>query len=164
GGRPGQLASGLVEFNQDGSINLSTTTLFGAAGAAANLTLGASGAAAPAWAAALGIQGQTLNIDLSNLTQYATASTVNKVSSDGAGVGNIIGVQVGADGVVSALFDNSQVRKIAQVAIATFPNADGLQAANGNAYTSALSAGTMTLKTPGAGGAGKISPSSLEAS
>jgi len=164
GGRPGQLASGLVEFNQDGSINLSTTTLFGAAGAAANLTLGASGAAAPAWAAALGIQGQTLNIDLSNLTQYATASTVNKVTSDGAGVGNIIGIQVGTDGVVSALFDNAQVRKIAQVAIATFPNANGLQATSGNAYRGTLTAGQMTLKTPGNGGAGVVSASSLEAS
>ena len=69
-----------------------------------------------------------------------------------------------ADGVVSALFDNSQVRKIAQVAIATFPNSDGLQAISGNAYSGALAAGTMTLKTAGAGGAGKISPSSLEAS
>jgi len=93
-----------------------------------------------------------------------SASTVNSVSSNGASAGNIVGVQVGADGVVSALFDNSQVRKIAQVAIATFPNSNGLQATSGNAYTGSLAAGTMTLKTPGAGGAGKISPSSLEAS
>ena len=28
-------------------------------------------------------------------------------------MGNIVGIQVGTDGVVSALFDNSQVRKIA---------------------------------------------------
>jgi flagellar hook protein FlgE len=164
GGRPGQLAQGLVEFNQDGSINLATSTLFGAAGSPATLTLGASGAGAPAWSAALGIAGQTLNIDLSNVTQYATASTVNKVSSDGAGVGNIVGIQVGTDGVVSALFDNAQVRKIAQVAIATFPNANGLQSTSGNAYQGTLAAGQFTLKTPGNGGSGKISSSSLEAS
>ena len=164
GGRPGQLAQGLVTFNQDGSINLANTTLFGAAGSAPTITLGASGAGAPAWAAGLGIAGQTLNLDLSNLTQYATASTVNKVSSDGAGVGNIIGIQVGADGVVSALFDNSQVRKIAQVALATFPNPNGLQSTSGNAYQATLTAGQMTLKTPGNGGAGKIASSSLEAS
>ena len=164
-GEPGQLANGLVKFNQDGSIDLANTTLFGAAGAAPTLTLAASGTATqPRWADALGIQGQSLNIDLTNLTQYATASTVNKVTSDGAGVGNIIGIQVGTDGVVSALFDNSQVRKIAQVALATFPNADGLQATSGNAYQATLSAGQMTLKTPGNGGSGKISASSLEAS
>jgi flagellar hook protein FlgE len=163
-GPSGQVAAGLVNFNTDGSINLGTSTLFGAAGAPAVITLGASGGANPAWAAGLGIAGQTLNFNLNQLTQLASASTVNSVNSDGASAGNIVGVQVGADGVVSALFDNSQVRKIAQVAIATFPNSDGLSAANGNAYIRALAAGTMTLKTAGTGGAGKISPSSLEAS
>jgi flagellar hook protein FlgE len=165
GAIPGQLEQGLVTFNQDGSIDLANTTLFGAAGAPATLTMAASGTGTtPRWANNLGIQGQTLNFDLTNLTQYATASTVNKVSSDGAGVGNIIGIQVGTDGVVSALFDNSQVRKIAQVAIATFPNANGLQSTSGNAYQATLAAGGLTLKTPGNGGAGKISASSLEAS
>lgn len=164
-GRPGQLAQGLVNFNQDGSINLATSTLFGAAGSPSTITLANSGTATqPRWADTLGIQGQTLNLDLTNLTQYATASTVNKVTSDGAGVGNIIGIQVGTDGVVSALFDNSQVRKIAQVAIATFPNANGLQSTSGNAYRATLTAGGLTLKTPGNGGAGQISASSLEAS
>jgi flagellar hook protein FlgE len=165
GAIPGQLEQGLVKFNQDGSIDLANSTLFGAAGAAPTLTLGASGVATtPRWANNLGIMGQTLNFDLSNVTQYATASTVNKVSSDGAGVGNIIGIQVGTDGVVSALFDNSQVRKIAQLAIATFPNANGLQSTSGNAYQATLTAGQFTLKTPGAGGAGKLASSSLEAS
>jgi len=152
----GQVAAGQVKFNTDGTIDLPNSTLFGAAGAAPTIT--------PAWAPALGIAAQTVTIDLTQLSQLASASTVNSVSSNGASAGNIVGVQVGADGVVSALFDNSQVRKIAQVAIATFPNSNGLQATSGNAYTGSLAAGTMTLKTPGAGGAGKISPSSLEAS
>jgi flagellar hook protein FlgE len=163
-GPNGQIAAGLVKFNTDGSIDLANSTLFGAAGAPPAINLAASGGAAPAWAASLGIAAQPLSLDLSQFTQLAAATTVNSVTSNGAAVGNIVGVQVGTDGVVSALFDNSQVRKIAQVAIATFPNADGLQAVNGNAYTSTMPAGQMTLKTAGAGGAGKISPSSLEAS
>jgi flagellar hook protein FlgE len=163
-GPSGQVAAGLVNFNTDGSINLATSTLFGVAGSPATITLGASAAAAPAWATPLGIAGQTLNFNLNQLTQLASASTVNSVNSDGASAGNIVGVQVGNDGVVSALFDNSQVRKIAQVAIATFPNSDGLSATSGNAYIRALQAGTMTLKTAGTGGAGKINASSLEAS
>jgi flagellar hook protein FlgE len=152
----GQVAAGLVKFTSSGAIDLANSTLFGALGAPATIT--------PAWSPSLGIAGQSLNINLNQLTQLASASTVNSVNSDGASAGNIVGVQVSADGVVSALFDNSQVRKIAQVAIATFPNSDGLQAASGNAYIRSLAAGTMTLKTAGTGGAGKISPSSLEAS
>ena len=163
-GPSGQVAAGLVNFNTDGSIDLATSTLFGPAGSPPTLTLAASTGAAPAWGTALGIAGQTLNVDLSQLTQLASASTVNSVSSDGASAGNIVGVQVDGKGVVSALFDNSQVRKIAQIAVATFPNSNGLQAMSGNAYGGTLAAGTMTLKVAGTGGAGKIDPSSLEAS
>lgn len=163
-GPSGQIAAGVVKFKTDGSIDLANSTLFGAAGATPTIALAASGGTAPAWATSLGVAGQSFNVDLSQFTQLASASTVNSVSSNGASAGNIVGVQVGADGVVSAVFDNSQVRKIAQVAIATFPNANGLQATNGNAYIATLPSGQMTLKAPGAGGAGKISPSSLEAS
>jgi flagellar hook protein FlgE len=163
-GANGQIKAGQVVFNNDGSINLASTTLFGAAGAAPQITLGASTAAAPAWAASLGIAGQTLDIDLNQLTQIASPSTVVSASANGASAGNIIGVQVGTDGVVSAVFDNNQVRKIAQVAVATFPNADGLQATSGNAYVGTLGAGPMTLKVAGAGGAGTVDSSSLEAS
>ena len=163
-GPSGQIKAGQVTFNTDGTINLATTTLFGAAGSPPTIALAASGGAQPAWGTALGINGQTLTFDLTKLTQLASASTVNSESANGASAGNIVGVQVGTDGVVSAVFDNSQVRKIAQVAIATFPNANGLQPVSGNAYRGAIKAGTMTLKTPGAGGAGNISPSSLESS
>jgi len=152
----GQVAAGLVKFNTDGSIDLANSTLFGPAGSPATIT--------PPWAASLGIAAQSVNVDLSQFTQLAAATTVNSVTSDGAGVGNIVGVQVGADGVVSALFDNSQVRKIAKIAVATFPDANGLQATSGNAYLATLTSGQMTLKAPGNGGAGKIAPSSLEAS
>jgi flagellar hook protein FlgE len=88
---------------------------------------------------------------------------VNSVNSDGAGVGNIVGVQVDETGIVSAIFDNSQIREIAKIALATFPNADGLKGVSGNAYRSSLDAGQMIIKEPGIG-AGQISPSSLEAS
>jgi flagellar hook protein FlgE len=159
---PGQLAAGLVMFNQDGTIDLASSTLF--PGPGTSLALDASGGGGfPAWDVALGIGAQTVDLDVSKLTQYASASTVNSVNSDGAGVGNIVGVQVDETGIVSAIFDNSQIRQIAKVALATFPNADGLKAVSGNAYMASITAGQMIIKEPGVG-AGAISPSSLEAS
>ena len=150
--------SGKIVFNTDGTINAASTTL------PTTLAIAASGGASPAWATSFGIAASSVKIDLSKISQLASPSTVNQVSSDGASAGNIVGVQVASNGVVSALFDNSQVRKIAQVALATFPNADGLQPISGNAYGATLPAGTMTLKVAGTGGAGKIDPSSLESS
>lgn len=162
--RPGQLAQGNVTFNQDGTIDLANTTLFGVAGTAPTLTLDASSGAAPKWATALGIAAQTIDIDMTKISQYSAASTVNSISSNGAGVGNIVAIEVDDDGVVSAIYDNSQIRTVAKVGIATFPNADGLKAISGNAYRTSLDAGQMVIKEAGEGGAGRISPSSLEAS
>ena len=89
---------------------------------------------------------------------------MNSIASNGAGVGNVIAIEVDQSGVVSAIYDNSQIRKIAQVGLATFPNADALKAVSGNAYRPTIQAGEMVIKAAGIGGAGLISPSSLEAS
>jgi flagellar hook protein FlgE len=162
---PGQVARGLVKFTQTGAIDLANSTLFGAAGAVPTIPLAASGAAGtPRWANAQGIAASSVKFDLANLTQYAAPSTVNSVNSNGASVGNVVGVSVSEDGIVSAVFDNSQIRKIAKIAVATFPNANGLKSTSGNAYMASLPAGQMVLKEAGLGGAGKVSPSSLESS
>jgi flagellar hook protein FlgE len=167
GGTPGQLANGNVNFNADGSINLATSTLFGMGGTP-QINLAASTAAgtvmAPAWSDASGLAAQSISLDLSKISQYASTSTVNAISQDGAGVGNIVAIEVDEEGIVSAIYDNSQIRTVAKVGIATFPNADGLQQVSGNAYRPTLNAGEFTIKEAGVGGAGKISPSSLEAS
>jgi flagellar hook protein FlgE len=159
-GPAGQIAAGTVAFLPDGSFDLANTTA-----GLLNLSLNASGSGTqPAWGTALGVAAQPLNLDLSKLTQQAQASTVNTISNDGAGPGNIVGVQVDTHGVVSAIYDNSQIRQVAKVAVATFPNPDALKPMSGNAYQVTIPAGQMVLKDPGTGGAGQISPSSLEAS
>ena len=66
--------------------------------------------------------------------------------------------------LVFTAFDNGITRRIAQVAVATFPNADGLRGINGNAYRVSQESGTYSLKGAGTGGAGLLSPSTLEAS
>ena len=163
--RPGQLASGDVKFLPDGTIDLTTSTLFGAAGAAPTLTIGNSATGtAPKWATALGLGAQTIDLDLTKISQYAATSTVNSISQNGAGVGNVVAIEVDDTGIVSAIYDNSQIRTVAKVGLATFPNADSLAQVSGNAYRPTIQAGEMTVKEAGVGGAGKISPSSLEAS
>lgn len=163
-GRPGQIASGLIAFNADGSLDMANTTLFGAAGSPAVINLAASGAAGtPRWANSMGIQAQTIALDLSKMTQYSAANTA-EVNPDGAGVGNVISVEVSEDGIVSAIYDNSEIRRIAQIGIATFPNYDGLRPVTGNAYRPTTNSGEFSLKVAGIGGAGKVAASALEAS
>ena len=166
----GQIASGKVTFTTDGKL-ASVGNLFGGITPTA-ISIGASDplatGTAPRWADGLGIDAQTLQVDLASaaggLTQFNSQSVVQSVNTNGTAFGNLTNIEVDDQGYVSAIFDNGVTRRIAQVAIATFSNPNGLKGVNGNAYRVTNESGTYSLKTPGGGGAGSIAPSTLEAS
>jgi flagellar hook protein FlgE len=169
---PGQIAAGVVAFQPDGSLDTVNTTLF-ANPLAPSITLGASAAGAPAatganWASTLGINGQSVGYGIASspgtLTQLASASAVKSILDNGVGVGSLSGIKISDVGLISASFDNGQTRIIGQLAIATFPNSDGLTAASGNAYRNSIASGGYTLNVANQGGAGKVASASLEAS
>jgi flagellar hook protein FlgE len=168
GGAPGQLMSGKVTFTTGGQVDQAKTTLFGGAGGTPKFTLAASSAtgsaAAPSWSATSGIAASDIALDLSKFTSYAQTSSVVSINPDGAAPGNVVGVQIDENGIVSAIFDNSQIRKIAQIGLATFANPDGLQSVTGNAYQATIGSGEFAVKQPKVGGAGQIASSTLEAS
>lgn len=160
----GLIMSGDVVFNADGTMDTTAATTLFADPENPVISIDASGGAQPAWAAGLGIEASDLALDLSRLNNYAATSVVNSVNPDGATVGTVVGVEIGEDGVVSAIFDNSEIRRIAMIGLATFPNADGLQPVSGNAYRPTIQSGEFAVKQPGVGGAGEIASSTLEAS
>ncbi|HEY4548618.1 MAG TPA: flagellar hook protein FlgE [Pedomonas sp.] len=157
GGTPqGLVASGTVLFNEDGSLNLagSTAALFepvafdwtnGAADSNITFNFGTDGMA-------------------DGLTQFDSASTMISSSMDGAVFGNVTGVSVGKDGVVTALFDNGLTRAVYKLPIATFQNPEGLMSVAGNAFAMTDYSGAFELVSSGTGGAGSVAPSTLEAS
>lgn len=175
----GQISTGIVEFTTDGKLK-NTGNLFGNTTPTA-ITIKSSGYIAPAvtppavqppapptWADALGIDEQEVQIDLASaaggLTQYNSQSVVQSVNTNGTAFGNLTNIEVDENGYVSAIFDNGVTRRIAQVAIATFSNPNGLKGVNGNAYRVTNESGTYSLKAPSQGGAGALAPSTLEAS
>jgi flagellar hook protein FlgE len=180
--KPGDLAnnanglinSGIVTFTTDGKLQ-STGNLFGGTNPT-SITIQASGTAPatppavtpPTWADGLGIDTQSVQIDLASaaggLTQYNSQSVVQSVNTNGTAFGNLTSISVDEQGYVSAIFDNGVTRRIAQVAVATFSNPNGLKAVNGNAYRVTNESGTYSLKAPSTGGAGSLAPSTLEAS
>lgn len=174
----GQLRSGIIAFTQDGRLDVPAMQALGAAALFddpenASLDFGASDSGAPAagefrWADGLGIDDQTVTFDLNasagGLTQYDSASVVQATLTNGTAFGNLTDIQIDDEGSVTAIFDNGVMRRIAQVALATFPSPDSLQAVNGNAYSVSQASGTYNLKAPGSGGAGFIGASQLEAS
>ncbi|MDO9338410.1 MAG: flagellar hook protein FlgE [Caulobacteraceae bacterium] len=167
----GQIKTGIVAFTPDGRMDTDATTLLDPDNPV--LTFGASAGAAPGagqvkWAAGLGVDTQEIRLDLAGgaggLTQYDSQSIVQGVNTNGTAFGNLTNIEIDEDGFVTAIFDNGISRQIAQVAIATFANPDGLRSSNGNSYRVTQDSGTYSLKAAGTGGAGAIAPSTLEAS
>jgi flagellar hook protein FlgE len=174
GGTPGLIASGVVAFNPDGSLDVANTTLGGINASSTNppvatVSLLASAAAPPtppavAWASGLGVAAQSFTLDLNGMSQFSAPSSVSSVASNGTASGAISGISIDGSGMVTAVYGNGSTRTIAQVAVATFPDPDGLTPVSGDAYQVSLNSGNYALNVAGAGGAGTISPSSLEAS
>jgi flagellar hook protein FlgE len=163
GAANGQIASGQVVFNSDGSYDETASTL------PTSISLGASTATSgAAWATSLGLPAQSISLDLGSaagaVTQYASISTTNSSTVNGGPAGSLTGVTVGQDGKVTAQFSNGATRVVAQVALATFPDANALTAVSGNSYAATEQSGVFNLKTPTTGGAGELSSSELEAS
>ena len=171
---PGQIASGTIAFNSDGSIDMSKTTLFGTP-PDPTLSIGASSATAPTgtqvnWASSLGVAAQQITVGIGGttgsgaITQAVSPSVVSSIDTNGTPFGSLSAISIGQNGMVTATFNNGTTRQIAQVALATFPNVDGLTAVNGDAYLASQDAGEFSLKTAGTGGAGTLSSSTLETS
>ena len=175
----GQVATGTLAFNADGSINMASSTLFQSGAFSTTtgsntptLSIGASSSTPAAgqvsWGSSLGVAAQPIafNVDTSpgGLSQYASASVTQSVETNGTQFGNLTSVDIDDQGFVTADYDNGVTRKIAQVAVATFQNPDGLKSVSGDNYQVSSTSGTYNLKTAGSGGAGTISPSTLESS
>lgn len=98
------------------------------------------------------------------LVQFAAAYNPTFIDTDGAGFGQFSGVTIGEDGLVTALFENGDIRPVFKIPVATFPNPGGLGAETGNIFTQTDFSGLFFLRTAGTGGAGKVQSSVLEAS
>lgn len=155
GGTPGNLqllngAGGTLTFNANGTI-ASTSGLSG------NVTF--AGAAAQTVNLNLGTVGQ-----LDGMAQFASAFGINSVVQDGFGAGGLAAVNVDADGIVSATFDNGQSRVLYQVAVAKFSATEGLAPAGNQLYRATIESGDAAIGVPGSQGNGTIVSSALEQS
>lgn len=178
----GMLKSGRIAFTQDGRLDVAKMESWALAGGPndglfddptnATLSLGSSDGVTPgadgAWAPGLGIEAQTIAFDLGastgGLTQYDSTSVVQATYTNGTAFGNLTEVKIDEAGFVTAIFDNGVMRKIAQVALATFPSTDNLTEVAGNAFKVSQYSGTFNLKAPGTGGAGLLGAQQLESS
>jgi len=165
----GLIASGTLAFNQDGSLDLGSTTM--------NDVLTASPVTVPGGTLTFDYAASTTDVsngaivvdfgsdgDTNGWTQFESASSLISASVDGAVFDNVNGISIDNDGIISALFDNGLSLKVFKLPIALFDNPDGLQRRQGNSYGASDSSGKVIYQEAGTSGAGGVAPNALEQS
>jgi flagellar hook protein FlgE len=96
--------------------------------------------------------------------QDAAPSSTSSTLQDGNSSGSLVTFNIGSDGTVSGSFSNGRSALVAQLALATFGNEQGLLRTGNNAFVPTLASGQAVVGTPGAGGRGTLSGGALELS
>ncbi|MGD8892283.1 MAG: flagellar hook-basal body complex protein, partial [Desulfobacterales bacterium] len=97
-------------------------------------------------------------------SQYATSSTTTFQSANGYGAGDLEGVNVDVDGVITGSYSNGQLIPLYRVGLAKFQNEQGLFKEGGNLFSETRESGSAITNRPGTNGLGSIAPNALEQS
>lgn len=146
-GQPYQIGSVTMEFSSDGQrINVTDPDF----------------TATESWAN--GSSPMNIEFSLDPFTQFANPSSINSISQDGSGGGQIISFSVGSSGQLFALLDNGQQSEIGTLAVANFSNLEGLGRRSGSLWVETVTSGEPVVGTPNTGQFGAIQSEALELS
>ena len=102
----------------------------------------------------LALAAQTIELDFSK-SPSSRAPDGELRPANGTAFGTLAGVNIDEEGYVTAVYENGTPPHGA-VAIANFPNPDGLESVKGNAYRPSVHSGGVTLKGAGTAGAAAV--------
>ena len=104
----------------------------------------------------------TINIDYQASTQYSAPFAVLSQSQDGAPEGDLVGMTIGNDGLVSASFSNGTQKSLAKILLANFSSPVGLRQIGDSSYLTSASSGKPMLGTAGSAGFGTLRAGATE--
>lgn len=149
GGDPSMVTGGANTLRFDDSGQLDTTALPQPITVDMPLT---NGSATPL----------SVDVDLSDLTQFAGDFSAHRLSQDGFSSGSLLGVNVGDSGVLFGRYSNGQSRSFGQVALVNFQNPQGLTSVGENIWLETFDSGAPLTGVSGTGGLGTIRSGTLE--
>jgi flagellar hook protein FlgE len=140
----------ILNFNTDGTF--ATSTPASPQNLAIALTNGASAL--------------TLTHDFANnpTTQFAAGFAVNMLNPDGFPTGRLTGLDISDTGLIQATFSSGVSIPLGQIALADFPNNQGLTAIGGSSWKETLESGAVIAGSAGTGRFGLIQSGALETS
>lgn len=106
----------------------------------------------------------SIKMDFSAITQFAGETTAQVSEYTGYPAGSLNGVDIDSAGTLIGKFTNGKTQNLAQVALATFNNPAGLTKDGNSLYSESNNSGVPQISTANNGGAGSLTPNSLEMS
>jgi flagellar hook protein FlgE len=103
-------------------------------------------------------------LDLSKVTQYGTPYAVTSLTQDGYVSGELVGMKIGDNGIITARYSNGQTQAAGKFTLAEFRNTQGLAPTGGGTWVETYASGTPLTGSPGVGKFGALSSGSLEES
>jgi flagellar hook-basal body protein len=110
------------------------------------------------------ITGTTVNIAYTASTQFNSPFAVLSQSQNGAPEGDLVGVNIGDDGLVVASYSNGSQKSLGKIIIANFSSPQGLRQIGDSSFFSTSDSGTPSYGEPGSAGFGTLRAGSRERS
>jgi len=106
----------------------------------------------------------TININYAGSTQYQSSFAVLSQSQDGAPEGDLVGVTIGNDGLVSASFSNGTQKSLAKILLTNFSSPSGLRQIGDSSFLASAASGRPQLGNAGSAGFGTLRAGATERS
>jgi flagellar hook-basal body protein len=110
------------------------------------------------------ITGATINLAYNNSTQFNSPFAVLSQTQNGAPEGDLVGVNIGDDGLVVASYSNGSQKSLGKIILANFATPKGLRQVGDTSFSATSGSGDATLGEPGAAGFGTIRAGARERS
>ena len=110
------------------------------------------------------IIGNDINVQYTGSTQYNSPFAVLNQSQNGAPEGDLVGVNIGEDGLVVASYSNGSQKSLGKIILANFATPKGLRQVGNSGFTATSQSGEAKLGEPGAAGFGTIRAGATERS
>ena len=110
------------------------------------------------------ITGATINLAYNNSTQFNSPFAVLSQTQNGAPEGDLVGVNIGDDGLVVASYSNGSQKSLGKIILANFATPKGLRQVGDTSFSATSGSGDATLGEPGAAGFGTIRAGAKERS
>ncbi len=110
------------------------------------------------------ITGGPINLAYNNSTQFNSPFAVLSQSQNGAPEGDLVGVNIGDDGLVVASYSNGSQKSLGKIILANFATPKDLRQIGDTSYSATSGSGDATLGEPGGAGFGTIRAGSRERS